>query len=107
MRCSGSGAGLLARTDDPVRAAEIAWLVAYSLMRSGREAEAGELVRQTLARPGIGPGPAARLTVLRAPYLTTSARWTRRPGSRTRRWTWRSRPATRWPPATHCTRCLS
>ncbi len=65
------GRRALARTDDPVRAAEIAWLVGYSLMRSGREAEAGELVRQTLARPGIGPGPAARLTVLRAPYLTT------------------------------------
>jgi DNA-binding CsgD family transcriptional regulator len=63
------GRRLLARTSDPVRAGEIAWLVAYSLMRSDQAAEATELVRQTLARPGISPGLAARLTALPAPHL--------------------------------------
>jgi DNA-binding CsgD family transcriptional regulator/tetratricopeptide (TPR) repeat protein len=63
------GRRLLARTSDPVRAGEIAWLVAYSLMRSDQAADATELVRQTLARPGISPGLAARLTSLPAPHL--------------------------------------
>jgi DNA-binding CsgD family transcriptional regulator len=63
------GRRLLARTGDPDRAGQVAWVVAYSLMRTGQAAEAIELVRQTLARPGIGPGPAARLTALPAPHL--------------------------------------
>jgi tetratricopeptide (TPR) repeat protein len=50
-------------------AGEIAWLVAYSLMRSDQAAEAIELVRQTLARPGISPAQAARLTALPAAHL--------------------------------------
>jgi DNA-binding CsgD family transcriptional regulator/tetratricopeptide (TPR) repeat protein len=63
------GGRLLARTSDPVRVGEIAWLVAYSLLRSDQHAEATELVRQTLTRPGISPGQAARLTALPAPHL--------------------------------------
>jgi DNA-binding CsgD family transcriptional regulator/tetratricopeptide (TPR) repeat protein len=63
------GRRLLARTRDSDRAGQVAWVVAYSLMRTGQAAEAIELVRQTLARPGIGPGPAARLTALPAPHL--------------------------------------
>jgi DNA-binding CsgD family transcriptional regulator len=62
------GRRLLARADDPVRAGEIAWLVAYSLMRAEKLEEATELVRQTLARPGISVGHAARLTALEAIY---------------------------------------
>ncbi len=63
------GRRLLARTSDPDRAGQVAWIVAYSLMRSGQAAEATELVRQTLARPGISTGQAARLTALPAPHL--------------------------------------
>jgi DNA-binding CsgD family transcriptional regulator/tetratricopeptide (TPR) repeat protein len=62
------GRRLLARTSDPVRAGEVAFVVAYSLMRSDQPAEATELVRQTLARPGISPGHAARLTAVMATY---------------------------------------
>jgi DNA-binding CsgD family transcriptional regulator len=63
------GRRLLARTADPGRAGEVAWVLAYSLMRSGRVEEATELVRQTLARPGISQGHAARLVALQAPRL--------------------------------------
>jgi DNA-binding CsgD family transcriptional regulator/tetratricopeptide (TPR) repeat protein len=62
------GRKLLARTSDPVRAGGVAWVVAASLMRTDRAAEATELVRQTLARPGISPGDAARLSALQATY---------------------------------------
>ena len=94
------GRRLLARTVDPVRVGEIAWLVAYSLMRGNQAAEATELVRQTLARPGISLGHAARLTALYAIHLVLSASWMRRSGWVTRRCAWPRRRVTPWPPPT-------
>jgi DNA-binding CsgD family transcriptional regulator len=60
-----SGA-MLARPADPDRAAEIAWLLAYTLMRTGRTAEAAAAVEKALARPGASAAQAARLRALHA-----------------------------------------
>jgi len=75
-------AGRLAATArDPGRAAEMAWLVAYSRMRTGRVAEADAIIEAALTRLGritvaeatlarLGPIPeAARLVALRAVTL--------------------------------------
>ncbi|HEV2372152.1 MAG TPA: LuxR C-terminal-related transcriptional regulator [Streptosporangiaceae bacterium] len=43
---------LLASTTDPDRAAETAWLLAYTLSRTGRGEEAAVVAEQSLARPG-------------------------------------------------------
>jgi hypothetical protein len=45
---------LLARTADPDRAAEAAWLLAYTLARTGRLGESAAVVEAGLARPGTG-----------------------------------------------------
>jgi DNA-binding CsgD family transcriptional regulator len=63
------GARLLARAADPARAAELAWLVAYSLMRTGQAEQATALVRQTLARPGISQRQEARLRAIQGVNL--------------------------------------
>jgi DNA-binding CsgD family transcriptional regulator len=52
---------LLARTGDPDRAAEVAWLLANTLARVGRPGEAAEVVQAALARPGTDAVWAARL----------------------------------------------
>jgi DNA-binding CsgD family transcriptional regulator len=52
---------LLARTADPERAAQVSWQLAYTLMRTGRPAEATAVAEETLARPGISPTSATRL----------------------------------------------
>jgi DNA-binding CsgD family transcriptional regulator/tetratricopeptide (TPR) repeat protein len=67
-----TGRELLARSADPDRAAEMAWLVAYTLMRTGRTDEADATARQALDRPGVGAGPAARLRALQAILLAIS-----------------------------------
>jgi hypothetical protein len=56
---------LLARTADPDRAAaQVAWLLAYSLARTGRPAEAAAVAEAALARPGISEIWAARLAII-------------------------------------------
>jgi DNA-binding CsgD family transcriptional regulator len=64
------GTRMLARALDPDRAAEIAWLVAYTLMRTGRPAGAAAVIEQALARPGTSGVHAARLRALHALILT-------------------------------------
>jgi DNA-binding CsgD family transcriptional regulator len=61
-----AGRQVLARTQDPDRAAQVAWLVAYTLVRTGRGAEAAALAGQALARPGVARAPAARLRGMHA-----------------------------------------
>jgi DNA-binding CsgD family transcriptional regulator len=62
-------AGPLAATArDPVRAAEMAWLLAYSRMRTGRVAEADSVIEAALIRFGRTPA-ATRLIALRAMTL--------------------------------------
>jgi DNA-binding CsgD family transcriptional regulator len=60
---------LLARTADPDRAAQVAWLLAYGLGRTGRGAEAAAVADDALARPGLSDVWAARLLARQA--LTT------------------------------------
>jgi DNA-binding CsgD family transcriptional regulator len=60
------GTALLARSADPDQAAQIGWLVGYSMMRTGRLAEAGRVVAGILTRPGLHGGQRARLTALHA-----------------------------------------
>jgi DNA-binding CsgD family transcriptional regulator len=61
---------LLARTADPDRAAEVAWLLAYTLGRAGREAEAAAVGEEALARAGISELWAARLLARQAMTMT-------------------------------------
>jgi DNA-binding CsgD family transcriptional regulator len=66
---------LLARTADPDRAAEVAWLLAYTLARTGRNAESAAVVEEALARPGLGRVWAARLRALQALTSTALTQW--------------------------------
>ncbi len=52
---------LLARTTNPDRAAETAWLLADTLRRAGRPGDAPAVLEQALARPGTSPALQARL----------------------------------------------
>jgi DNA-binding CsgD family transcriptional regulator len=61
---------LLARTADPDRAAEVAWLLAYTLGRVGRPAESAEVADEALARPGVSETWAARLLARQATTMT-------------------------------------
>lgn len=69
-----AGQRLLAETKDPDRAANIGWLVAYSMVRAGRAIEASVVLGEVQARPGIGAGLAARLSVLRGHILAVLGR---------------------------------
>jgi DNA-binding CsgD family transcriptional regulator len=66
------GRQLLARVSDPDQAAEITWRLGYTLMRTGRPAEAAAAVADALARPGVGEAQAARLSGLQALILAAS-----------------------------------
>ena len=68
------GRHLLASARDPDRAAEIAWLVAYTVMRTARPAEAASMVEQELTRPGLSDVHAARLKALYAMTLVGTGR---------------------------------
>ncbi|HET7014928.1 MAG TPA: AAA family ATPase [Streptosporangiaceae bacterium] len=68
------GRKLLATAHDPDKAAEIAWLVAYTVMRTARPAEAAEMVEQALARPGRSDVHTARLNALYAMTLVGTGR---------------------------------
>ncbi len=58
--------GLLARAVAPDRAAEVAWLLSYTLARTGRHAEAVAVAEAGLARPGISQTWVARLCARQA-----------------------------------------
>jgi DNA-binding CsgD family transcriptional regulator len=66
---------LLARTGDPNRAAEVAWLLGYSMAWTGSRTEAAaEVVAAALARPGVSKAEAARLRALHAQLLLAMGR---------------------------------
>jgi DNA-binding CsgD family transcriptional regulator/tetratricopeptide (TPR) repeat protein len=60
------GERLLTTARDPDRVAEVTWLVGYTLMRTGRAAEASLTVQAALSRAGLGQAWTARLTALSA-----------------------------------------
>jgi DNA-binding CsgD family transcriptional regulator/tetratricopeptide (TPR) repeat protein len=64
-----AGADLLARQADPDLAAEIAWLVGTSELRTRRPVQAWSTIAAALARPGISDLRAGRLQALRAIVL--------------------------------------
>lgn len=64
------GRRLLTVTRDPERAADIAWLVGYTLMRTARPADGAEVIEQALNRPGTSTAHVARLRALHAMTLT-------------------------------------
>jgi DNA-binding CsgD family transcriptional regulator len=67
-----AGGRLLARLADPDRAAEIAWLVACTLLRGGRHGEAEAAISAALQRPGVSQRRAAMLRALHANVLMGS-----------------------------------
>jgi DNA-binding CsgD family transcriptional regulator len=64
------GGHVLARAANPDRAAEMAFLVAYTLVRTGRADEAAATVEKTLARPGVSEMQRARLYALQSIALS-------------------------------------
>jgi DNA-binding CsgD family transcriptional regulator len=68
---------LLARTADPDRAAQVAWLLAYAQSRTGRPAAAAVVVEDALARPGISQTWAARLCARQAMTMAVLGQWDR------------------------------
>jgi DNA-binding CsgD family transcriptional regulator len=68
------GRPLLTSARDADRAAEIAWLVAYTVMRTARPAEAASMVEHALARPDLSEVHAARLKALYAMTLVGTGR---------------------------------
>jgi len=68
---------LLTRTADPDRAAEVSWLLAYTLAQAGRPREAAVVEEQTLARPGISEVWAARLRARHAQTQGLLGQWDR------------------------------
>jgi len=61
-----TGGRLLASARDPNRAAEVAWVVGYTLMRTGRASEGVGVVEKALERPGISEVWTARLHAMHA-----------------------------------------
>ena len=68
------GQRLLAAAHDPDRVAEMAWLVGYTLMRTGRGPEASLTIRGALSRAGLSEAWTARLTALSALIAVASTR---------------------------------
>jgi len=60
---------VLIRTSDPNRSAEMTWILAYTLMRTGRAEQGIDTVRTAQASPTIPPAWAARLAALHALLL--------------------------------------
>ena len=69
-----AGGRLLARSRDPDRGAEVAWLVAYSLLRAGQPGEATAVLDSAVTQPGVNETWAGRLRALRALMLTMTRR---------------------------------
>ncbi len=70
----GVGRRLLATARDPDRTADVAWLVAYTLMRTARPADAALMIEQALTRPGLSEAHTARLEALHAMTLVGTDR---------------------------------
>jgi DNA-binding CsgD family transcriptional regulator/tetratricopeptide (TPR) repeat protein len=68
---------VLTRTRSPGRAGEVAWLLGYTLARTGRTDEALEVVETALGRPDISPLWVPRLKALQALTLTGASQWDR------------------------------
>lgn len=68
------GRKLLACTHDPDRAAETTWLVAYTVMRTARPADAASMIEQALTRPNLSAVHTARLNALYSMTLIGSGR---------------------------------
>ncbi len=68
------GRKLLSGTRDPDQAAEITWLVAYTVMRTARPADAASMIEQALTRPGMSEVHTARLTALHSMTLIGAGR---------------------------------
>jgi DNA-binding CsgD family transcriptional regulator len=66
---------LLARTADADRAAEVAWQLGYTLLRTGRAAEAVTVAEQALDHPGIKPAWSARLRAQLAMDYAGTGQW--------------------------------
>jgi DNA-binding CsgD family transcriptional regulator len=69
-----AGGRLLARSRNPDRGAEVAWLMAYSLLRAGQPGEAITVLDSAVAQPGVNEMWAGRLRALRALMLTMTRR---------------------------------
>ncbi len=69
-----AGGRLLAGTGDPDRAAEVSWLMAYSLLRAGRPQEAVDLLKSAVTRPGVSETWSGRLRALQALMLAMTRR---------------------------------
>jgi DNA-binding CsgD family transcriptional regulator len=69
-----AGRRLLASSRHPDRAAEVTWLMAYSLLRTGHPAEAIDALKIAVTRPGVNEVWSARLRALQALMLTMTRR---------------------------------
>jgi DNA-binding CsgD family transcriptional regulator len=69
-----AGRQLLTRTGDADRGAEVAWLMAYSLLRAGKPGEAIAALEGAVARPGVSERWSGRLRALQALMLTMTRR---------------------------------
>src|SRR5581483_10449185 len=69
-----AGRRLLASSRDPGRAAEVTWLMAYSLLRAGHAGEAVDALKIAVTRPGVNEVWSGRLRALQALLLTMTRR---------------------------------
>lgn len=69
-----AGGRLLDRNRDPDQNAEIAWLMAYSLLRAGHPAEAVAALETAVGQPGVNELWSGRLRALQALMLTMTRR---------------------------------
>jgi DNA-binding CsgD family transcriptional regulator len=69
-----AGRRLLASSRDPDRAAEVTWLMAYSLLRAGHAGEAVDALKIAVTRPGVNEVWSGRLLALQALLLTMTRR---------------------------------
>jgi hypothetical protein len=69
-----AGRRLLASGGDPDRAAEVTWLMAYSLLRTGHAGEAIDALKIAVTRPGVNEVWSGRLRALQALMLAMTRR---------------------------------
>jgi DNA-binding NarL/FixJ family response regulator len=72
-----TGQDLLVRSADPDQAADIAWLVARTLMRTGRPEAAERTISEAGGRPGLGQRSAVMLHALHAAVLASAGHYHR------------------------------
>ena len=75
-----TGQDLLVRSADPDQAADIAWLVARTLMRTGRPEAAERTISAARGRPGLGQRSAVMLHALHATVLASAGHYDRAAG---------------------------